>query len=134
MKCSLAISNFLEEISSLSLSTVFLYFFVLFNKKAFSSFLVILYNSALSWVYISITPLLFTSLLASAICKAPSDNHFTLLHFFFFGMVLVTTSIQCDEPPSIVLQAGDCLPEDLIPSICLSLLLYNHKEFDLGST
>ena len=34
----------------------------------------------------------FTSVLFSAICKASSDNHFAFLHFFFFGMVLVTTS------------------------------------------
>ncbi|KAB0344935.1 hypothetical protein FD754_021861, partial [Muntiacus muntjak] len=27
-----------------------------------------------------------------AICKASSDNHFTFLHFFFLGMVLITTS------------------------------------------
>ena len=31
----------------------------------------------------------FTSLLFSAICKASSDNHFTFLHFFFLGMVLI---------------------------------------------
>ena len=35
MKCSLGISNFLEEISSLSLSIVFLYFFALITEKAF---------------------------------------------------------------------------------------------------
>ena len=41
-------------------------------------------------------------------------------------------SVQCYEPPSIVLQAL-CL-SDLIPWHYLSLLLYNHKEFDLGHT
>ena len=35
MKCSLGISNFLEEISSLSHSIVFLYFFVLITEKGF---------------------------------------------------------------------------------------------------
>ena len=35
MKCSLGISNFLEEISSLSYSIVFLYFFVLITEKGF---------------------------------------------------------------------------------------------------
>ena len=34
--------------------------------------------------------LLFTSHLSSAICKASSDNRFAFLHFFFFGMVLVS--------------------------------------------
>ena len=35
MKCSLGISNFLEEISSLSRSIVFLYFFALITDEAF---------------------------------------------------------------------------------------------------
>ena len=35
MKCSLGISNFLEEISSLSHSVVFLYFFALFSEEGF---------------------------------------------------------------------------------------------------
>ena len=35
MKCSLAISNFLEEISSLSHSIVFLYFFALITEEGF---------------------------------------------------------------------------------------------------
>ena len=35
MKCSLDISNFLEEISSLSHSIVFLYFFALITEEGF---------------------------------------------------------------------------------------------------
>ena len=35
MKCSLGISNFLEEISSLSHSVVFLYFFALMAEEVF---------------------------------------------------------------------------------------------------
>ena len=35
MKCSLGISNFLEVVSSLSHSIVFLYFFVLVTKESF---------------------------------------------------------------------------------------------------
>ena len=91
MKCSLDISNFLEEISSLSYAIVFLYFLLCLIKKAFLSLLAILWNSEFSWVYLSFSPLLFASLLSSAVCKASSDNHFAFLHFFFFGMVLVTT-------------------------------------------
>ena len=37
MKCSLGISNFLEEISSLSRSVVFLYFFALIAEEGFIS-------------------------------------------------------------------------------------------------
>ena len=46
MKCSLGISNFLEEIFSLSHLIVFLYLFALFTKKPFLSLLAILWNSA----------------------------------------------------------------------------------------
>jgi len=34
----------------------------------------------------------FASLLFTAICKASSDSHFTFLHFFFLGMVLIPVS------------------------------------------
>ena len=61
-------------------------------KMAFLSLLAILWNCASSWVYLYLSPLLFASLLSSAICKASSDNCFAFLHFFFFGMILVTVS------------------------------------------
>ena len=76
----LGVSNFLEEISSL----VLLYFAL---KKAFLSFLAILWNSAFRWVYLSFSPLLLPSLLFSAVCKASSENCFAFLHFFFLGML-----------------------------------------------
>ena len=86
------ISSFLEEISSLSHSGVFLYFFALLFKKTFLSLLAILWNFAFSWVYLSLSPLHFASLLSSAICRVSLDKYFAFLHFFFFGMVLVTAS------------------------------------------
>ena len=92
MKYSFYISKFLEEISSLSPSIVFLYSFALFIEEGILSFLAILWNSAFNWIYLSLSPLLFTSLLLSAIWKASSDNHFAFLHFFFLGMVLISTS------------------------------------------
>ena len=61
-------------------------------KKAFLSLLAVLWDSAFSWVYLSVSPLPFTSLLFSAIYKASSDNHFAFLHFFFFGIILVNAS------------------------------------------
>ena len=57
-------------------------------RKAFLSLLAILWNSAFKWVYLSFFPLLFNSLLFTAICKASSDNHFA----FFLGMVFITAS------------------------------------------
>ena len=85
MKYSLGISNFLEEIASLSHTMVFLYFFALFL-----SLLAILWNYAFRWVYLSFSPLPFGSLLFSAICKASSDSHVAILPFL--GMVLNTTT------------------------------------------
>ena len=127
MKCSLGISNFLEEISSLSHFTVFLYFFELITEEGFFlSLLAILWNSALKWVYLSFSPLPFTSLLFTAICKASSDNHFSFLHFFFLGMVLIPAS--CTISQTLVHSSKGTL-SDLIPGIYFSLLLYNRNRF-----
>ena len=101
-------------------------------RKAFSSLLAILWNSAFRWVYLSFSPLPLDSLLFSSICKASSDNQFAFWHLFFLGIVLIILPVQCHKPHSIVLQAL-CL-SDLIPWIYLSLPLYNHKGFDLGNT
>ena len=82
-KCSHNISNFPEEIASLSPSVVFLYFKLCSWKKAL--FLpAILWYSAFSYIYISFSLLLFTSL-SSAICKSSLDNHFAFL--LFSGMI-----------------------------------------------
>ena len=77
---------------ALVFASYWLYFLHCSHKKAFLSLLGILWNSAFSWVYLSLSPLPFTSLLSSAICKISSDNHVAFLHFFFFGMVLITAS------------------------------------------
>ena len=86
------VSNFLEEISSLSHSIVFLFFFALNTEEGF---LISPCYSLEFCIQMSI-PFLFTfaltSLLSSTICKASSDNHFAFLHFFFLGMVLITAS------------------------------------------
>ena len=55
-------------------------------RKAFLSLLAILWNSAFRCLYLSFSPLLFTSLLFTAICKVSSDNRFAFLHFFFLGV------------------------------------------------
>ena len=91
MKYSFDISNLLEENSSLSLFVFFLYFFALFIEEGLVPFSSLWY-SAFSWVYLSLSPFLFTSLLSSGICKASSDNHFVFLHFFFCGMVFFIVS------------------------------------------
>ena len=60
-------------------------------RKAFLPLLAILWNSAFRWIYLSFSPLPFTSRLFSAIFKASSDNYLDFLHFLL-GIVLITTS------------------------------------------
>ena len=55
MKCSLGISNFVEEIFSLSLSIVFLYFFALITEE---DFLISLYYSSELCIQMDIFPFL----------------------------------------------------------------------------
>ena len=66
-------------------------------RKAFLSLLAILWNSAFKWVYLSFFPLLFTSLLFTAIYKASSESHFAFMHFFFLGMVLIPVSCTMSQ-------------------------------------
>ena len=84
MKCSLGISSFLEEISGLSQSIVFLYFFAFITEEGLS-LLAILQNSAFKWVYLSFSPLLFASLLFTAICKASQQDRMDGLAFKYDG-------------------------------------------------
>ena len=89
MKCSLGISNFLEDISSLSHSFIFLYFFELITEEGFLISSCYSLELCIRCLYHSFSPLLFASLLFTAICKASPDNHFAFLHFFSMGMVLI---------------------------------------------
>ena len=105
MKWSHGISHFLDEIFNLFHSVVSLYFLRCGLLRAFLSLLAILWNDAFSGLYLSFSPLLFFSLLFTAICKASSESDFAFLPFFFFGMILIPVPVQCHEPPSIVHQA-----------------------------
>ena len=66
-------------------------------RKTLLSFLAILWNSAFRWVYLSFSPLPFTSLLFSAICKASSANQFAFLHVFYLRMVFITSSCTMSQ-------------------------------------
>ena len=138
MKCSLGISNFLEEISSLSHSVVFLYFFALITEEGFlispCYSLEFCIQMGISFLF----SLPFMSLLFSAICKASSDNHFAFLHFCFLGMVLIIAS--CTASQTSIHSSSGTLFSDIIPRICLSLPLYNRmgpvmvKKLNLSSS
>ena len=82
----------------------------LLEKITEISVLAILWHSAFKWVYLSSSPLLFTSLLFSAICKASSDSHLVIFHFFFLGMVLIPVSCTV-SPTSIHSYQALCLSD-----------------------
>ena len=129
MKCSLGISNFIEEITSLSHFVVFLYFFAFIAEEGFLISL-LFFGTVHSDAYIFPSLLPLASLLFLTISKASSDNHFAFLHFFLLGMVLITASYTMSRT-SVNSSSGT--QSDLIP-IYLSLSLYSHKGFDLGHT
>ena len=81
-KCSFGISNFLEEISSLSPSIVFLYFFALITEEGFlispCNYLKLCVQMDISFLF----SFVFTSLFFTSICKASSDIQFFRLGLF----------------------------------------------------
>ena len=118
-------------LKSLSHSFVFLYFFALITEEGFHISSCYSLELCIQMLISFLSPLLFASLLFTAICKASSDNHFAFLHFFFLGMVLISASYTISWT-SVHSFSGTL--SDLIPWIYLSLPLYNHKGFDLGHT
>ena len=95
MKCSLGISNFLEEISS------FPFYFPIFrcidHKEGFLIFpcysLKLCIQMGMFFLFS------FASCFFSQLFVRPPQNHFTFLHFFFLGMVLVTASCTVLRTP-----------------------------------
>ena len=120
------------EISSLSHSIVFLYFFALITEEGFLISPAILWNSAFKWVYLSFSPLLFASLLFTAICKASSDSHFAFFHFFFLWVVLIPVSCTMSHT-SIHNSSGTLSVRSSPLNLFLTSTVY-HKGFDLGHT
>ena len=123
--------NFLEGISCLSHSVVFLYFFALITEEGFLIFLCYSLELCIQMSISFLSSLPLASLLFSAICKASSDSHFPFFHFVFLGMILISASCAMSQT-SIHSSSGSL--SDLIPWLYLSIPLYNHKWFDLGHT
>src|SRR5574337_267171 len=105
MKCSLGVSNFLEEISSLSHSVVFLYFFALIAEEGF------LFSSCYSLelhsdIYIFPFLLCFWLLFFSQLFVRPPQTAILLFCISFpWGWSCSLSPVQCHKPPSIVHQA-----------------------------
>ena len=131
IKCSLDISNFLEEINSLSHSIVFLNFFVLFTEEGFlispCYSLEHFIQTGISFLFLLCLSRLFFSKL---FVRPPQTTTLPFCIFFSWRLSWSWLPVQCHEPLSTVLQAL-CL-SDLTPWIYFSLPLYNHKGFGLG--
>jgi len=80
-------------------SSIYLYYSL---KKSFLSFLAILWNPSFRWVYLSLPPLLFTSLF-SAIVKLPQTNTLPSCISFPLGSFWSLPPVQYYEPLSIFL-------------------------------
>ena len=78
MKCSLGISNFLEEISSLSHSVVFLYFFSLIAEEGFLIFFLLFFETLHSDASIFPFLLWFSFLFFSQLLVRPPQRADTL--------------------------------------------------------
>ena len=85
MKYSLGISNFLEEIPSLSHSIFFLYFFALITEEGFLISPCYCLELCIEMGVYFLFLFAFASLLFTAICKASSDSHFAFFAFHFLG-------------------------------------------------
>ena len=127
MKYSLGISNFLEEIPSLSHSIVFFYFFALITEEGFlvspCYSLELCIQLDMSFPFLSCLSLL---LYPQLFVKPPQTTTLPPCISFSLGWFWPLPPIQCYEPLSIILQAL-WLP-DLIPWICLLPPVYNPKE------
>ena len=73
------ISNFPEEISSLSHSIVLLYFFALITKEGFLVSPLYSFKLCIQMGISFLPPLLLASVLSTAICKGSSDSHFAII-------------------------------------------------------
>ena len=71
MKCFLGITNFLKEISGLSHSIVFLYFFALITEESFLVSPLYSSNSAFKCIYLSFSP---SPCLLSSYCVTDADR------------------------------------------------------------
>ena len=131
MKYSLGISNFLEEISSLSYSIVFLTFFALITEEG------LLISPC---YYLELCIQLGISFLFSFAFGFFSFHGYLLGHlrqpFSFFAFLFLGNDLDpvyCTMSQICIHSSSGTL-SDLVPQIYFSLPLYSRKGFDLGHT
>ena len=83
MKCSLGISNFLEEVSSLSHSVVFPYFFALLSEEGFLNLFLLFFGNLHSDAYIFPFLLCFSLLFFSQLFVMPPQTAILLFCISF---------------------------------------------------
>ena len=105
MKCSLGISNFLEEISSFSHYIVFCYFSVLITENGFLISPCFLWNSTFKWLYLSFSPLPSLLFFSQLFVRPPQTIISPFCISFSLGWSWSLPPVQRHEPPSIVLLA-----------------------------
>ena len=127
MKCSLVISHFLEETSSLSFAVVFLHFFALITEEGFLISPCYSLELCIQMLISFLFSVAFHFSTFTAICKASSDSHFAFLHFFSMGMVLIPVS--CTMSRTSFHSSSGTLSIRSRP-LNLFLPLYSHKGFD----
>ena len=74
-------------------------------EKAFFSLLFILWNSAFRWMYLSFSPLYFTSILSQLFVSPPQTFILPFCVSFSWGWFSLPPLVHCYQPPSIVLRA-----------------------------
>ena len=88
----------------------------------------------LNWTELSLSPMLFVSLLSSPVYKVFSDNHFASCFYFSLFLWVVLFPASCTMLwTSVRISSALCLL-DLILWTCLSPPLYNHREFEVSHT
>ena len=128
---SIGISTFLEKISNLSHSVVFLYFFALIIEDGF----LISPCYSLELCIQMLVSFLFSfafGFFSQLFVRPPQTAILLVSISFSWGWSWSLSPVKCHESLSIVHQAL-CL-SDLIPWIYFSFPLYNRSGFDLGHT
>ena len=127
-KSSLSISNFLEEISSLSHSIVFLYFFALITEEGFFYLFLLFFGTLHSNGYIFPFLVCFSLLFFSQLfVRFPQTTVLLFCISFSWGWSYSLSPVQCHEPLSIVHQAL-CLQIQSLKSISDFHPLVNMKK------
>ena len=128
MKCSLGISKFIEEISSLSHSIVFLYFFALITEEGFlispCCSLELCIQMGISYLFS------FAFHFSSQLFVRLPQTTILLFSISFLG--------DCFDPCLLYnltsIRSSSGTVSDLVRYFYFSLPLYNHEGFDLGHT